>query len=186
MLDCSLKCSAVFDRAPSFSNSGSDLVLLSSTGPFRFAAFQPYCDLIWMETAKPKLNQAREFARGVKSVYPEAMLAYNCSPSFNWDAAGMTDQQILHFNDELAKEGFVWQFITLAGFHANALAIDNFAKDYAKRGMLAYVEDIQRPERENKVTTLQHQKWSGANYVDSLMKTVTGGIASTAAMGKGK
>ncbi|GAQ84562.1 isocitrate lyase [Klebsormidium nitens] len=151
----------------------------------RGVAFQPYCDIIWMETAKPILKQATEFARGVKSVYPEAMLAYNCSPSFNWDAAGMTDDQILHFNDELAKEGFVWQFITLAGFHANALAIDNFAKDYAKRGMLAYVEDIQRPERENKVSTLQHQKWSGANYVDSLMKTVTGGIASTAAMGKG-
>lgn len=77
------------------------------------------------------------------------------------------------------------QFITLAGFHADALVIDTFAKDYARRGMLAHVERIQREERNNGVDTLAHQKWSGANYYDKYLKTVRGGISSTAAMGKG-
>ncbi|KAK7858062.1 isocitrate lyase [Quercus suber] len=86
----------------------------------------------------------------------------------------------------IAKLGYCWQFITLAGFHADALVTDTFAGDYARRGMLAYVERIQREERNNGVDTLAHQKWSGANYYDKYLKTVQGGISSTAAMGKGK
>ncbi|CAJ0754085.1 19367_t:CDS:2, partial [Entrophospora sp. SA101] len=101
------------------------------------------------------------------------------------DAAGMTDQQIRSFISDLGKLGFVWQFITLGGFHSNALGIDLFARKYAEIGMLAYVQDIQRQERMNGVETLQHQTWSGANYVDSLMKIVQGGVSSTSAMGKG-
>jgi isocitrate lyase len=96
----------------------------------------------------------------------------------------MSDEEIRTFIADLGKMGFVWQFITLAGFHSTALVVDKFAKDYATRGMLAYVEGIQRQEREHGVETLQHQKWSGANYYDELIKTVQGGIASTAAMGK--
>jgi isocitrate lyase len=121
---------------------------------------------------------------GVKAVFPDKLLAYNLSPSFNWDAAGMNDQEIETFIWELGKLGFVWQFITLGGFHSTALIVDKFAKDFKVRGMLAYVQNIQREERNNQVETLQHQKWSGANFVDELLKTVQGGLASTAAMGK--
>ncbi|XP_024379761.1 isocitrate lyase [Physcomitrium patens] len=151
----------------------------------RGIAFAPYCDLLWMETAKPDLNEAREFATCVKAKCPELMLAYNLSPSFNWDAAGMTDEQMQSYIPDLARLGFVWQFITLAGFHSNALVVDTFARDYAQRGMLAYVQDIQRQERTHGVETLAHQTWSGANYYDQLLKTVTGGVSSTAAMGHG-
>lgn len=149
-------------------------------------AFAPHCDLIWMETSSPDLVECTKFAEGVKSVHPEIMLAYNLSPSFNWDASGMTDKQMEGFIPRIAKLGFCWQFITLGGFHADALVIDTFARDYARRGMLAYVERIQREERNNGVDTLAHQKWSGANYYDRYLKTVQGGISSTAAMGKGK
>ncbi|GBG70991.1 hypothetical protein CBR_g8290 [Chara braunii] len=151
----------------------------------RAVALAPHADLLWMETAKPNLQQARDFAQGVRAVHPDVMLAYNLSPSFNWDAAGMTDQQMRTFIDDLAKLGYCWQFITLAGFHADGLVVDMFARDFANRGMLAYVEGIQRQERIHGVETLAHQKWSGASYYDQLLKTVTGGISSTAAMQKG-
>ncbi|MBA0854618.1 hypothetical protein Goshw_002655 [Gossypium schwendimanii] len=149
-------------------------------------AFAPHVDLIWMETSSPDLVECTEFAQGVKSMHPEIMLAYNLSPSFNWDASGMSDKQMRDFIPRIAKLGFCWQFITLAGFHADALVIDTFARDFARRGMLAYVEKIQREERNNGVETLAHQKWSGANFYDRYLKTVQGGISSTAAMGKGK
>lgn len=149
-------------------------------------AFAPHADLLWMETSSPDLVECSKFAEGVKSAHPEIMLAYNLSPSFNWDASGMTDEQMRDFIPRIARLGFCWQFITLAGFHADALVIDTFAKDFARRGMLAYVERIQREERNNGVDTLAHQKWSGANYYDRVLKTVQGGISSTAAMGKGK
>ncbi|CAL2249436.1 unnamed protein product [Prunus armeniaca] len=149
-------------------------------------AFADHADIIWMETASPDMVECTQFAEGVKSLQPEVMLAYNLSPSFNWDASGMTDDQMKDFIPRIAKLGYCWQFITLAGFHADALVVDTFAKDYARRGMLAYVERIQREERNNGVDTLAHQKWSGANFYDRYLKTVQGGISSTAAMGKGK
>ncbi|CAH9089260.1 unnamed protein product [Cuscuta europaea] len=148
-------------------------------------AFTPHADLIWMETASPDMVECTKFAVGVKSVHPEMMLAYNLSPSFNWDASGMSDEQMKDFIPRIAKLGYCWQFITLAGFHADALIVDTFAKDFAARGMLAYVEKIQREERKHGVDTLAHQKWSGANYYDRVLRTVQGGITSTAAMGKG-
>lgn len=151
----------------------------------RGIAFAPHCDLLWMETAKPDLLEAREFALGVLAVHPEMMLAYNLSPSFNWDAAGMDEAQMQSYIPDLARLGFCWQFITLAGFHSNALVTDTFARDFAQRGMLAYVQDIQRQERTHGVETLAHQTWSGANYYDQLLKTVTGGVSSTASMGQG-
>ncbi len=148
-------------------------------------AFAPHADLVWMETSSPDMVECKEFAEGVKSKCPELMLAYNLSPSFNWDAARMSDEQMMSFIPQIAQLGYCWQFITLAGFHSDALVIDTFARDYAKRGMLAYVQQIQRQERMNGVDTLAHQKWSGANYYDTLLKTVQGGISATAAMGKG-
>jgi len=151
----------------------------------RAIAFAPYCDLIWMESGKPVLKEAERFAKEVLSAVPGKMLAYNLSPSFNWDAAGMNDNEIREFIDRLAALGFVWQFITLAGFHGNALVIDTFAKAYSQDKMLAYVRDIQRKEREFSVSTLTHQKWSGAELVDGFLGVVTGGKSSTLAMGHG-
>lgn len=147
--------------------------------------FADHADFLWMESKKPILSQAEQFAKGVRAVRPDAILAYNLSPSFNWDNSGMSDKEMETFIWDLGKLGFNWQFITLAGFHANALGIDTFARAYAKRGMGSYVQDIQRKERELGVETLAHQKWSGANYADECMKTTMGGVSSTAAMGAG-
>ena len=99
----------------------------------RADAYAPFADLIWMETAQPILSQAKHFASAVKSKHPNKMLAYNLSPSFNWDAAGMSDQQIEGFTGELGKAGFVWQFITLAGFHSNGLATHSFVHECTRR-----------------------------------------------------
>uniref|UniRef100_M8ALG0 Isocitrate lyase n=1 Tax=Aegilops tauschii TaxID=37682 RepID=M8ALG0_AEGTA len=152
----------------------------------RGRAFAPHADVLWMETSSPNIAECTAFAEGVRAAFPEAMLAYNLSPSFNWDASGMTDADMAAFIPHVARLGYVWQFITLAGFHADALVTDTFARDFARRGMLAYVERIQREERRNGVETLEHQKWSGANFYDRVLKTVQGGMSSTAAMGKGK
>jgi len=151
----------------------------------RAKAFAPFADIIWMETGKPILSQAEYFAREVLQEVPHQMLAYNLSPSFNWDAAGMTERQMETFIWDLAKLGFCWQFITLAGFHSDALQVTRFARDYAKRGMAAYVQMIQRPEREHKVSTLTHQKWSGAEIVDAMQGVVTAGQSSTGIMSAG-
>jgi isocitrate lyase len=136
-------------------------------------AFAQHADLIWMECAMANVEEAHEFAEGVHSRFPNQLLAYNCSPSFNWDASGMNDQQIMDFQRTIGKMGYVWQFITLAGFHLDSLMADRFARDYEKRYMLAYVELIQRPERKEKVETLTHQKWSGANYMDAYQGLVS-------------
>jgi isocitrate lyase len=151
----------------------------------RAKAFAPYCDAVWMETAKPGLKQAKEFRDDVLSVHPHLMLAYNNSPSFNWDAAGMTDEEMRTFIPDLAQMGYCWQFITLAGFHQDALGISLFARAYKTDGMKAYVQNIQRQEREHDVSTLLHQKWSGSELIDAYLKTVTGGRTSTAIMGAG-
>ncbi|EKM79397.1 hypothetical protein AGABI1DRAFT_113957 [Agaricus bisporus var. burnettii JB137-S8] len=151
----------------------------------RAIAFAPYSDLLWMETKKPILAQAEEFARGVHAAYPGKWLCYNLSPSFNWEAAGLTERDMQAYVWELGKLGFVWQFITLGGLHSNAYISDIFAQNYAKTGMKAYVELVQRREREIGCDVLTHQKWSGADYADNLIKTVTGGVSSTSAMGAG-
>jgi len=151
----------------------------------RAIAWTPYADCIWMETGKPILSQATQFATEVHAAVPHQMLSYNLSPSFNWDASGMTDAQMESFIWDLAKLGYCWQFITLAGFHCNALSIDLFAKDYAKRGAAAYVQLIQREERKHGVETLTHQKWSGSEIVDEAGKIISGGTSSTGIMSAG-
>ncbi|KAL1408903.1 isocitrate lyase 1 [Vanrija albida] len=151
----------------------------------RAIAFAPYADLIWMETKSPIYAQAKEFADGVHAKVPGQWLAYNLSPSFNWDAAGLGPKEMKEFVWELGKLGFVFQFITLAGLHSNAYISDLFAQNFAKDGMKAYVELIQRREADIGCDVLTHQKWSGADYADALLSTVTGGISSTAAMGAG-
>jgi isocitrate lyase len=151
----------------------------------RAIAFAPYADAIWMETAKPIRVQAEQFAREVKAAVPHQLLAYNLSPSFNWDASGMTDAEMETFVWDLAKLGYVWQFITLAGFHSDALGIDLFAREYKTRGAAAYVQLIQREERKHKVETLTHQKWSGSELVDAAQSVVTSGTSSTGIMSAG-
>jgi len=151
----------------------------------RAIAFAPYADCIWMETGKPILSQATKFATEVRAAVPHQMLAYNLSPSFNWDSAGMTDAQMESFIWDLAKLGFCWQFITLAGFHCDALSIDLFAREYKTRGAAAYVQLIQRKERENGVETLTHQKWSGSEIVDEAGNIISGGTSSTGIMSSG-
>ncbi|KAF7291567.1 Isocitrate lyase [Mycena chlorophos] len=151
----------------------------------RAVAFAPYADLLWMETKSPIYAQAKEFAAGVHAARPGHWLAYNLSPSFNWDAAGLGEKEMQSYVWDLGKLGFCWMFITLGGLHSNAYISDLFAKEFAKTGMKAYVEIVQRKERELGTDVLTHQKWSGADYADNLIKTVTGGVSSTAAMGKG-
>jgi len=150
----------------------------------RAIAYAPYCDAIWMESKLPDYKQAEEFAKGVHAVWPEQKLAYNLSPSFNWKAAMPREEQETYIR-RLAQLGYCWQFITLAGLHTTALISHQFAQAYSKIGMRAYGELVQEPEMDGGVDVVKHQKWSGATYVDELQKMVTGGISSTAAMGKG-
>lgn len=159
-------------------------------GIVRQIAYSKYADLLWMETKKPNLKQALSTALSVREAIggergQRQLFAYNLSPSFNWNQAGMSDDEIAAFMSELGKAGFTWQFITLAGFHLNGLACTQFSRAYARDHMLAYVKTIQRVEREQKVSTLTHQKWSGAQLIDAQLKTVTGGLTSTSAMQAG-
>lgn len=150
----------------------------------RAVAYAPYADAIWMESKLPDFKQAQEFANGVHAAWPEQKLAYNLSPSFNWKTAMPRAEQETYIR-RLASLGYCWQFITLAGLHTTALISEQFARNYARVGMRAYGELVQEPEMDNGVDVVKHQKWSGANYSDELLKMVTGGISSTSAMGKG-
>lgn len=135
----------------------------------------------------PKWISTLSFTKCILDVYNadrDARLAYNLSPSFNWKTAMPRAEQETYIR-RLAKLGYCWQFITLAGLHTTALISDRFAKAYSQVGMRAYGELVQEPEMEQGVDVVKHQKWSGATYVDELQKMVTGGISSTAAMGKG-
>nr|OQO21460.1 Isocitrate lyase [Rachicladosporium sp. CCFEE 5018] len=150
----------------------------------RAIAYAPYADLIWMESKLPDFKQAKEFADGVHAVWPQQKLAYNLSPSFNWKAAMPASEQETYIK-RLAALGYCWQFITLAGLHSTALISNSFARAFAKSGMRAYGELIQEPEMEQGVEVVTHQKWSGANYADELLRMVSAGVSSTSAMGAG-
>ncbi|KAI0783403.1 isocitrate lyase and phosphorylmutase [Abortiporus biennis] len=150
----------------------------------RELAFAPYADLIWLETKTPDLNQARSFSRKIREAYPGKWFVYNLSPSFNWSAHGFSEADLKNFVWDLAKEGFVLQLISLAGLHLNASATAQLASRFKTDGMLAYVELIQRKEKEIGCDVLTHQKWSGANYIDRILTTVSAGSSSTSAIGK--
>ncbi|GBG25117.1 Isocitrate lyase [Hondaea fermentalgiana] len=148
----------------------------------RAIAFSPVSDMIWCETSTPSIPEIADFANGVHAVVPHQICAYNLSPSFNWSIAG-SDNDIRNFQKELGKLGITWHFVTLFGFHTNALAIDQAAKAYAgPDGMLAYVQMVQNQERVHGVETLTHQKWSGAELMDDVLQAATGGGASTSAL----
>ncbi|KAF8167421.1 isocitrate lyase [Crassisporium funariophilum] len=150
----------------------------------RTKAFAPYADLLWLETKSPNLEQARYFSRNIREVYPGKWFVYNLSPSFNWSQHGFSDAALKSFIWDLANEGFVLQLISLAGLHSNAVTTAELSSRFKDDGMLAYVELIQRKEKEIGCDVLTHQKWSGANYIDRILQTVSSGSSSTSAIGK--
>ena len=151
----------------------------------RGVAYAPYADLVWCETGTPDIGFAREFAQAVHAKHPGKLLAYNCSPSFNWKA-NLDDRQIASFQDDLAALGYRFQFITLAGIHINWFNSFKFAHDYARgEGMRHYVEQVQEPEfaaREQGYTFVSHQQEVGAGYFDDVTTVIQGGASSVTAL----
>jgi isocitrate lyase len=149
----------------------------------RAKAYAPYSDLIWCETSLPDLDEARRFAEAVKADFPDQMLAYNCSPSFNWKRH-LDDETIARFQKELGAMGYRFQFITLAGWHALNESMFELARGYAQSGMSAYVELQTREfamEAEG-YTATRHQREVGAGYFDDVLTTITAGASSTLAL----
>ena len=149
----------------------------------RGLAYAPYADLVWCETAKPDLGEAREFAQAIRERFPGQRLAYNCSPSFNW-RANLDDSDIARFQEALAEMGYRFQFITLAGFHAVNQGMFSLAHGYRDRGMSAYVE-LQEAEFAAEplgYTAHKHQREVGAGYFDTVTQVVTGGTSSITAL----
>ncbi|WP_292011068.1 isocitrate lyase [Chryseobacterium sp.] len=149
----------------------------------RGLSYAPYADLIWMETSNPDLEQARRFAEGIHAKFPDKMLAYNCSPSFNW-AAKLSVEEMTTFREELAKMGYKFQFITLAGFHALNTAMFELALAYKERGMAGYSELQEREFALQKqgFRAVKHQSFVGTGYFDEVQTVVTGGASATVAM----
>jgi len=150
----------------------------------RGLAFAPYADLLWWETSKPNLDEARRFAEAIHAEYPGKMLAYNCSPSFNW-RANLDDATIASFQRELGAMGYKFQFVTLAGFHALNHSMFTLAKGYGERGMAAYadLQDREFASEADGYTATRHQREVGTGYFDAVNMAVTGGTGSTGAMG---
>ena len=149
----------------------------------RGLAYAPYADVVWCETSTPDLDQARVFAEAIHAEFPGKMLAYNCSPSFNWKAK-LSDEEIATFQRQLGEMGYKFQFITLAGFHALNFSMFELARDYKDRGMAAYSELQQREFDAEKYgyTATKHQREVGAGYFDEVAQVVAGGAASTTAL----
>jgi len=149
----------------------------------RSLAYAPYADVLWFETATPDMDEARRFAEAIHTEYPGKLLAYNCSPSFNW-RKHLSDAEIERFQRELGELGYRYQFITLAGFHSVNAAMFELAQGYAAEGMPAYVR-LQEREFELEAggyTATRHQREAGAGYFDAVMEAVSGGESSTLAL----
>lgn len=149
----------------------------------RGLAFAPYADLLWMETSKPDLGQAKRFAEGIHRQFPGKLLSYNCSPSFNWKA-NLDDATIARFQRELGAMGYKFQFITLAGFHSLNFATFELARGYKERQMAAYSE-LQQAEfaaEAQGYTATKHQREVGTGYFDAVSLAISGGKASTTAL----
>lgn len=149
----------------------------------RGLAYAPYCDLIWCETGKPDLDEAKKFADAIHAKFPGKKLAYNCSPSFNWKAH-LDDKTIAEFQNELGKMGYSFQFITLAGFHALNYSMFTLAKGYNERQMAAYSElqEAEFASAADGYTAVKHQHEVGTGYFDSVKDVITGGLSSTKAL----
>ena len=149
----------------------------------RGLAYAPYSDLLWMETSNPDLGYAREFAQAIHEKFPGKMLAYNCSPSFNW-AAHLSKSEMLDFREKLAEMGYKFQFITLAGFHALNTSMFELSLAYKDRGMAGYSE-LQEREfalQSSGFKAIKHQAFVGTGYFDAVQNVVSGGISSTTAL----
>ena len=149
----------------------------------RGLAYAPYSDLIWCETAKPNLEEAKTFAAAIHNRFPGKLLAYNCSPSFNWKK-NLTDNEIKIFQKEIGNMGYKFQFITLAGFHAQNYAIFDLAKKYKQYGMTAYSR-LQQQEFDSEkegYTATKHQREVGTSYFDAISNAISSGESSTTAM----
>lgn len=148
----------------------------------RGLSYAPYADMLWMETSHPDLEEARLFAQAIHERYPGKLLAYNCSPSFNW-AARLSEAEMACFREQLAEMGYKFQFITLAGFHSLNTAMFELALAYKQQGMLGYSQLQQREFalQAKGFTAVKHQKFVGVPYFDAIQETVSGGLASTLA-----
>jgi isocitrate lyase len=152
-------------------------------GISRGLSYAPYADLVWMETSKPDLEQARQFAEAIHKQFPNKMLAYNCSPSFNW-RRNLDDATIAKFQRELGAMGYKFQFITLAGFHSLNYTMFDLADRYRDQGMTAYVELQEREFASEKrgYTATKHQREVGAAFFDELTQVIAGGTSSLTAL----
>lgn len=152
-------------------------------GIARALAYAPYADLLWLETSTPDLEEARRFAEAVKREFPDKMLAYNCSPSFNWKKF-LDEETIAKFQRELGAMGYKFQFITLAGWHNLNYRTWELAKKYKEQGMPAFVElqQLEFAAQEEGFTAVKHQREVGAGYFDEVVLAITGGLASTVAL----
>ncbi|MCM3595350.1 isocitrate lyase [Metabacillus idriensis] len=149
----------------------------------RGLAYAPYADLVWCETSEPNLEQAQKFADAIHAKFPGKLLAYNCSPSFNWKKK-LDEETIAQFQKEIAKMGYKFQFVTLAGFHALNYGMFELARKYRDHGMAAYSE-LQQAEFASEqygYTATRHQREVGTGYFDEVSQTITGGTSSTTAL----
>ncbi|OTA25163.1 Methylisocitrate lyase, mitochondrial [Hortaea werneckii EXF-2000] len=156
----------------------------------RAIAFAPYADLLWLETADPSVPLAASFASAIHTATTSAglgkkKLVYNLSPSFNWSAHGFSAQDLQNFIPSLAEHGFVLQLISLAGLHSTATISAELARGFKHEGMKAYVELVQRREKELGVDVLTHQKWSGAGYLDGVLGAIQAGSSGSRSLGEG-
>ena len=150
----------------------------------RSLEYAPYADMLWCETSKPDVGEAREFAQAIHEKFPGKLLAYNCSPSFNWKA-NLDDKTIAEFQNLLGEMGYKFLFVTLAGFHSLNTGMFELARGYKSEGMAAYARLQEREfelEREAGYSAVKHQKFVGAGYFDAIQMTVTNGQASTSAL----
>jgi isocitrate lyase len=150
----------------------------------RGLAYAPYADLLWMETSRPNLQEAREFAEAIHAKYPGKFLSYNCSPSFNW-RKHLSGEEIAHFQRELGAMGYKFQFITLAGFHALNHTMFELAREYKLHGMSAYsqLQEAEfESERKHHYAAAKHQRFVGTGYFDEVQNVITNGTASTTAL----
>ena len=149
----------------------------------RGLAYAPFVDMVWCETSEPSIEEAREFAEGIHEKFPGKLLAYNCSPSFNWKRK-LGDDDVATFQEQLGEMGYKFQFVTLAGFHSLNYSMFELARGYGERGMAAYVE-LQEAEfaaEKHGYSATRHQREVGAGYFDEVAQVVAGGTASTTAL----
>jgi len=149
----------------------------------RAIAYAPYADVLWCETSTPDIEEAREFAEGVHAKFPGKLLAYNCSPSFNW-AKKLSADEIATFQSELGKLGYKFQFVTLAGFHALNFSMFELAREYAEEGMTAYsrLQQAEFAAEKHGYTATRHQREVGTGYFDEVTKVISSGESSTTAL----